>query len=84
MAKKSILITGGAGFIGSNYAHFLLETSKDAIYILDKLTYAGNKENLASVASKPNYTFIEGDICDASLVHSLFEKHKFKVVKEPS
>jgi len=75
---ESLLVTGGAGFIGSNFIAFLLETnSKIEIYNLDLLTYAGNLENTNSFSKNPNYTFIEGDICDRKLVESLFEKFQF-------
>lgn len=70
---KTYLVTGGAGFIGSNYIHFLLETYGDDVQILnlDKLTYAGNLENLKTVSERSNYKFIHGDICDSQLVESL-------------
>jgi dTDP-glucose 4,6-dehydratase len=77
---KSILITGGAGFIGSNYVAYLLESSQDELFILDKLTYAGDLKNLEAVSKAPNYHFIEGDICDQKLVHNLFEQHQFNEV----
>ena len=76
-----ILITGGAGFIGSNFVPFFLETNKDLQVVnIDNLTYAGDIENLKEVKNSPNYTFVEGDICDRQLVESLFEKHDFKGV----
>lgn len=72
---KTILITGGAGFIGSNLIHFLLR-SYDGIKIinLDKLTYAGNLENLEDVASDPRYEFVHGDICDQKLVRQVMAR----------
>ncbi len=78
--KGSVIVTGGAGFIGSN---FVLDWFAEAdaagtvspLVNLDKLTYAGNPANLAAVAARPDYTFVHGDICDASLVASLFERH---------
>ena len=73
-----MLITGGAGFIGSNYVEYVLKNSEDEIFVLDKLTYAGSLKNLDSVKDK--ITFIKGDICDAALVQELFEKHEFKKV----
>jgi dTDP-glucose 4,6-dehydratase len=66
---RTYLITGGAGFIGSNYIHYLLAEQDDVRVInLDKLTYAGNLENLADVAEDPRYSFVKGDICDPEVV----------------
>lgn len=78
---KKYLITGGAGFIGTNFIYYLIKKYDD-IYIvnLDKLTYAGRRENLSMLENKGRYEFIHGDICDASLVNSLFEKFDFDVV----
>lgn len=67
-----ILVTGGAGFIGSNYIHYMLATYPDVhIVNLDALTYAGNRANLAAIADDPRYTFVHGDICDATVVEPL-------------
>lgn len=67
-----ILVTGGAGFIGSNYIRYILETYPDVQIInLDLLTYAGNVANLAAVEKDPRYTFVKGDVCDTTLVNSL-------------
>lgn len=78
---KNILVTGGAGFIGSNFINYILNKRDDYIIVnLDKLTYAGNLENLKEVESKKNYTFIKGDIVNGELVNYIFEKYKIKYV----
>jgi len=78
MADKSIFITGGAGFIGSHLTRlFVNKYPAYTIVNLDKLTYAGNLENLSDIENKPNYNFIKGDIEDAELVKNLFKKYKF-------
>ena len=77
----TILVTGGAGFIGSNFITYYLENRKNLeIVNLDKLTYAGSLTNLKDIEDSRNYTFIRGDICDTKLVEELFKKHKFKGV----
>ncbi|MFP4514646.1 MAG: dTDP-glucose 4,6-dehydratase [Parcubacteria group bacterium] len=69
-----LLITGGAGFIGSNFIHYWLKTnSNDEIVNLDKLTYAGNLDNLKDVENNDNYRFVQGDICDRDLVKTLMK-----------
>jgi dTDP-glucose 4,6-dehydratase len=69
-----LLVTGGAGFIGSNFIlYWLKKYPQDKIVNLDKLTYAGNLENLKSVEKNPNYKFVKGDICDIKLVNSLIK-----------
>lgn len=76
-----ILITGGAGFIGSNYAHYRFENHpQDEIYVLDKLTYAGNLDNIAELLKEPRFHFVQGDIADKAFVEDLFAKEKFDTV----
>jgi len=78
---KNILVTGGAGFIGSNFINHILEERDDYNIInLDKLTYAGNLENLIPSQNKKNYHFIKGDITNSELVYFIFEKYKIKYV----
>ena len=79
---KRVLVTGGAGFIGSNFVQFLLQTREDLerLVNLDLLTYAGNLENLLPVQEDPRYTFVHGDIRDRALVRELFEKFDFDTV----
>ena len=77
---QTIIVTGGAGFIGSNFVLETLEKMPLHVVNLDKLTYAGNPENLAPVQQNPAYTFVHGDINDATLVASLFAKHKPKAI----
>ena len=80
MKNNKVLVTGAAGFIGSNYVEYVLGEFADEIFVLDKLTYAGNLKNLECVSHLPNYHFVEGDICDASLVQELFNEHQFDKV----
>ena len=73
----NIIITGGAGFIGSNFVfHMLQFHPEDRIICLDKLTYAGNLSTLAPVMDKPNFRFVKADICDRQAVYQLFEEEK--------
>ncbi|MEG0499044.1 MAG: GDP-mannose 4,6-dehydratase, partial [Alistipes sp.] len=74
--KRTILITGGAGFIGSHVVRlFVTKYPEYNIVNLDKLTYAGNLANLTDIEKAPNYTFVKGDICDFDLVSDLFKKY---------
>ena len=79
--KKNILITGGAGFIGSHVVRLFVNKYPDYnIVNLDNLTYAGNLANIADIENAPNYTFVKGDIVDLAFINSLFEKHQFDSV----
>lgn len=76
-----LLITGGAGFIGGNFIHYVLRNDpQDQVVCLDALTYAGNLETLADVMDDPNFTFVHGDISDRDAVYRLFEEEKPDVV----
>ena len=75
-----ILVTGGAGFIGSNFVLDWLERHDEPIVVLDSLTYAGNLENLAVIRSDARMRFIHGDICDAPLVQGLFATHRPRAI----
>ena len=76
-----LIVTGGAGFIGGNFVHYMLqEHPGDQIICLDKLTYAGNLSTLADVMDHPNFQFVKMDICDRDSVYGLFEKEKPDVV----
>ncbi len=78
---KNILVTGGAGFIGSNFIPYFLESNPEVNLInLDLLTYAGDLENLREVKDNERYTFIQGDICDRELVEKVFEDHNISGV----
>ncbi len=78
MKQKNILITGGAGFIGSHVVRLMVNKYPDTQFVnLDLLTYAGNLENVVDVADKPNYTFVRGDIRNADFLKDLFEKYRF-------
>jgi dTDP-glucose 4,6-dehydratase len=80
MKTDSILVTGGAGFIGSNFVLDWLQHTDKSVVNLDLLTYAGNPENLTAVAGDPRYTFVHGDIGDEKLVGSLLAKYRPRAV----
>lgn len=78
---NNLLVTGGAGFIGSNFIRYLLREYPDSIIInLDKLTYAGNLENLKTVENNRNYTFIRGSICNKELLDYVLTKYRIDCV----
>jgi len=78
---KKILLTGGAGFIGTNVTKYLVRKYPQYLIVnLDKLTYAGNLTNLTDIENQPNYTFVKGDILDSNLLNRLFETYRFDTV----
>jgi dTDP-glucose 4,6-dehydratase len=77
---RSILVTGGAGFIGGNFVHFILARSDDRIVNLDKLTYAGNLDTLDGLKDHPRHLFVQGDIADRSLVQQLLDDHRIDTI----
>ena len=81
MMEKKILVTGGAGFIGGNFVHYMVDKYPNYMIVnLDALTYAGNLETCQPVEGKPNYKFVKGDIADRDFIFGLFEKEKFDIV----
>ena len=78
---QKLLVTGGAGFIGSNFVHFMLEKYPDyTIVVFDKLTYAGRLENLAPAHAKPHFHFIKGDICDMAAVRDAVQRFELDTI----
>jgi len=76
-----LLVTGGAGFIGSNFVRLVLAEHPDCLVVnLDKLTYAGNLQNLAEFLNHPNHKFIKGDICDGELIEKIIDEHKIDTI----
>ncbi len=80
MESESILVTGGAGFIGSNFILQWLATEQASVVNLDKLTYAGNPRNLEKIADDERYSFVHGDICDRKLVFALLDRYKPRAI----
>ena len=78
---RNLLITGGAGFIGSNFVHYILEHHPDyRVVVFDKLTYAGNLDNVRDVAEDPRYAFVQGDIADSEQVDQVMREHRIDVI----
>ena len=74
---KSLLVTGGAGFIGANFVHYwLMQHPQDRVVVLDALTYAGNIETLRPLMENPNFRFVKGNICNSELVEFLLREEK--------
>ncbi|PYX88349.1 MAG: dTDP-glucose 4,6-dehydratase, partial [Acidobacteria bacterium] len=78
--EQTIIVTGGAGFIGSNFLLQWLATERTPVINLDKLTYAGNLNNLESIALNPLYRFIQGDILDRGLVRELLRRERPRAI----
>ena len=78
---QNLMVTGGAGFIGSNFVRYMLDKYPDyRILVYDKLTYAGNLDNLLDVDDDPRYTFVQGDICDADAVAEALKAHQIDTI----
>ncbi|MGQ9493554.1 MAG: dTDP-glucose 4,6-dehydratase [Anaerolineae bacterium] len=78
---RNLLIAGGAGFIGSNFVHYILEKYPDyRVVVYDKLTYAGNLDNLKGLERNPRYTFVHGDICDADKIAKTMSQHEIDAI----
>lgn len=78
---KRLMITGGAGFIGSNFARYVLEAHADyEVVVYDKLTYAGNPDNFRDLVGSPRFSFVQGDICDATRVDETMREHRIDTI----
>src|SRR5881409_1310152 len=75
-----VLVTGGAGFIGSHFVRLLLQRQETRVVNLDALRYSGNPDNLRDVDNHPRYTFVHGDICDADLVGRVVREHRVDAI----
>ena len=76
MGNRRIIVTGGAGFIGSAVARHIIKNTPDALCVVDKLTYAGNLENLTEISADPRFRFEKADICDRSTMDRIFADFK--------
>ena len=77
---RNLLVTGGAGFIGSNFVHYMLDRHDYRVVVYDKLTYAGRQENLAPVRHNPRFAFVQGDIADAQAVRAAIREHRIDTI----
>ena len=77
---RNLLVTGGAGFIGSNFVHYMLDRHDYRVVVYDKLTYAGRQENLAPVRHNPRFAFVQGDISDAQAVRAAIREHRIDTI----
>src|SRR4051812_40296800 len=73
---RTLIVTGGAGFIGCNFVRLALKEGEHRVVVLDKLTYAGNRESLAEVEGQPGYAFVQADIADREAVRRVFAEHR--------